>query len=145
MKTNLMALCFLLLILWLMLDITKFGNDARVLFTNDNAISAIVGEYAQEDIFGMKLIAHAIRNRGTLKGVYGVNAKHNKTESKRIWQLASLAWFESENEIDPTAGASEWRSEQDIQNHGWPEGFRQTMWYKGTYFLKPTNNKGVTK
>lgn len=137
-------LCWTIVLVSLIIIVLKFPKE-DLPFSNDNAIKAIVGEYAQGDLFGMKLYAHAIRNRGTLKGVNGVFAKHSQYESKTIWKLASIAWFESENEIDPTAGASEWRSEDDIENKGWPKGFHQTLFYKDTYFLKPTNNRRVSK
>ena len=67
-------------------------------FTDDNCIRAIVGEYAVEnDYTTMKLIAHAIRNRKTLKGVYGFYAKHSNKESRSIWVTAACAWFDSKN------------------------------------------------
>lgn len=112
-------------------------------YTNDQAITAIVGEYSVKDEYGMRLFAHAIRNRGTLKGVYGLHAKHVKYEPKIIWQLAALAWFESARELDITYGADSWYSTDDVQKVGWPEGKVVTVFHNGTYFF--TTNKPIRR
>uniref|UniRef100_A0A6M3KL63 Cell wall hydrolase n=1 Tax=viral metagenome TaxID=1070528 RepID=A0A6M3KL63_9ZZZZ len=44
----------------------------------------------------MLAVAVGIRNRGTLKGVYGVKAKHVDREPSWVWDLAARAWKESE-------------------------------------------------
>lgn len=105
-------------------------------FTDDQAIACIVGEYAQNDIYGMKLIAHAIRNRGTLHGVYGLTARHNKKETGYIWRLASLAWFESAGEDDVTQGADSWYSVADYIKYGTPSDKQFLFKYRGTIFYK---------
>lgn len=110
--------------------------------TDEKAIRAIVGEYARNDAKGMWYMAHAIRNRGTLKGVYGFNAKHNKKEPKYIWKLARDAWFSSGSQPDITKGATEWRSRDDIYRHGWPKGFMLTKYYDGVYYFKQTKQGG---
>lgn len=106
-------------------------------FTDENCIRAMVGEYAVNDYYGMTLLAHALRNRGTLKGVYGFYAKHIKTEPKEIWMTASLAWFESKNFIDPVQGAKEWRSRQDIHRGKVPHKMKLIKVYSGMYYFKP--------
>jgi len=107
-------------------------------FTDENCIQAIVGEYAAEDdYYGMKLLAHAIRNRKTLKGVNGFYAKHVKSESKIVWENASLAWFDSLNEWDPLSGANEWRSTVDVMQYGQPSGFALVKICNGTFYYKP--------
>lgn len=57
-----------------------------------DAVDAIVGEAADQDFETMVCIAQAIRNRGTLKGVYGFHAKHNKAENSETWEAARDAW-----------------------------------------------------
>lgn len=109
-------------------------------FTDKNCIQAIVGEYGKEDIYGMKLIAHAIRNRGTLEGVYGFNAKHIHKEPKNVWVLASLAWYESAYEQDPLRGAHEWRSVNDVRKGHTPNQMWLVKIYNGMYFYKQPND-----
>lgn len=106
-------------------------------FTDDNCIRAIVGEYSvKNDYYGMKLIAHAIRNRKTLRGVYGFYAKHADRESKDIWESASLAWFDSLNEFDPLRGATAWLSSDDLKTHRQPRGMGLVKIYNGIFFYK---------
>ena len=60
------------------------------------AIRAIVGEASGEGYSGMLYVAIGLRNRGTLQGVYGLNAKHVDKEPQWVWKLAEKAWAESE-------------------------------------------------
>ena len=57
----------------------------------------MIGESSNQGYKGMLAVACGIRNRGTLNGVYGVNAKHVDKEPKWVWKLAEKAWKESEN------------------------------------------------
>jgi len=63
-------------------------------FTDKNCIRAVTGEARGEGYTGMLHCAVAIRNRGTLQGVYGYNAKF--TEPEYVWEKARKAWEESE-------------------------------------------------
>lgn len=73
------------------------------------AIRAIIGEAGNQGYTGMLAIAGAIRNRGTLKGVYGVTAKHISKEPQWVFDLAKKAWVESATN-DITNGATHWGS-----------------------------------
>ena len=59
------------------------------------AVRAIVGESSSQGYRGMLAVASGIRNRGTLKGVYGVKAKHISKEPKWVFRQAKRAWVES--------------------------------------------------
>lgn len=61
------------------------------------AIRAIIGEASGEGFLGMKYVAAGIRNRGHLRGVYGLKAKHVDKEPHWVWVLARKAWAESEH------------------------------------------------
>ncbi len=89
------------------------ANEIRI--NEYQAVRAIIGE-ALPNYQAMYAIACAIRNRGTLKGVYGLNAKHVKEATGNQFQLASKAWAESETGIDVTNGATHWLSDYDL-NH----------------------------
>lgn len=101
-------------------------------------IRAIIGEASGEGFTGMKAIACAIRNRGTLKGVYGVNAKHVDKQPKWVWDMAKKAWEESETN-DITDGATHWGSK--IVDKEWiakmeRSGYVKTFEYKNQAFYK---------
>jgi len=85
--------------------------------SDDLAIKAIMGEARGEGYKGMLAVACAIRNRGTLKGVYGVNAKF--TEKEYVWDQARKAWKESLIK-DITNGADHWESDR----------FKEPYWAK---------------
>lgn len=131
---KLLLICILLpligILIWRNFDKRKVPE-----FNDANCIRALVGEYAINDEYGMSLLAHALRNRGTLKGVYGFSAKHVLKESENIWTLAALVWLGSNFNADPVRGANEWRSFQDIKRHGMPK-LKLIKIYDGIYFFK---------
>lgn len=73
------------------------------------AIRGIIGEASDQGERGMLAVACAIRNRGTLKGVYGVNAKHVDKQPKWVWDRAEKVWEQSAT-IDITNGSTHWES-----------------------------------
>jgi len=74
-----------------------------------DAIRAIIGEASNQGYRGMLIVACAIRNRGTLKGVYGLNAKHVDAEPRTVWDTARCAWKASTH-FDYSYGATLWAS-----------------------------------
>jgi hypothetical protein len=81
--------------------------------TDDDATNAIVGEAAGQP-YTVKLgVAGALRNRGTLQGVYGYNATHNQFEPDWVWRDAEKAWHESAQR-DITNGATHFGSANDV-------------------------------
>lgn len=62
---------------------------------DEDGVRATIGECCDEGYGGLLAAAVGIRNRGTLKGVYGLKAKHVDRESAKIWELARKAWAES--------------------------------------------------
>jgi len=63
----------------------------------DKAVRAIIGEASNQGYDGMLAVACGIRNRDTLKGVYGLKAKHVDNEPQWVWDLATKAWLESKD------------------------------------------------
>jgi hypothetical protein len=70
-------------------------NISGAEITSANATNAIVGEAAGCPYVVKLGIADAIRNRGTLHGVYGFRARHNQFESQTVWGDSARAWAES--------------------------------------------------
>lgn len=73
----------------------------------EKVIHCILGEARGEGLEGMTAVAEAIRNRGTLSGVYGCNAAFN--EPQYVWDLAAKAW-ELSKDSNLVAGADHWAS-----------------------------------
>ncbi len=114
-------------------------------FTDDNCIRAIVGEFDKNDYQGLRLMAHAIRNRGTLKGVKGFPASFLNHTQKMVWVTASLAWFDTFNEYDILEGATEWRNTEDVRRGKTPYNMQLVKVYKGLYFYKKPKTGGITE
>ena len=76
----------------------------------DQVIRAMIGEASNQGYEGLYAISCAIRNRGTLNGVYGAKAKHVDSEPSWVWKLAERAYLASFKGIDVTNGATHWES-----------------------------------
>lgn len=85
--------------------------------TDEDYVDAIVGEASDQTEDTMICIAHALRNRDNLHGVFGYHAKHNKTETKDTWRKAALAWDISAHEKDNISGAKNWGTEDDLEEN----------------------------
>lgn len=110
-------------------------------FTDQQAIKAILGESRQGNNYqAMLAIAHAIRNRQSLHGVYGLRSNMEPIEQQTN-ELAVNAWYESEHGLDITHGATHWLSDDDIK-HGRKAltEFRfkmvETLYISHTHFYK---------
>jgi spore germination cell wall hydrolase CwlJ-like protein len=108
---------------------------SSVAVTPSPEIKAIIGEASNQGYRGMLAVACAIRNRGTLKGVYGVNAKHIYKEPKWVWDLAKKAWAESKN-IDITNGATHWENIKAFGKPYWVKDMVQTFQHRDHIFYK---------
>lgn len=88
---------FLLLIVALTLVILIKGCDspAMAAVTDKQAVSIIVGEASNQGIIGMTAVAEVLRHRNSVKGFYGLNAKHSYHEPVWVWNMAKKAWQDS--------------------------------------------------
>lgn len=93
-----------LLSVLLLSSLQSFGS-----IEDSKAIRAIVGEAANQGRSGMLAVAGAIRNRGTLKGVYGVKNPACDKQPSWVWQRAREAWASSATN-DITKGATHWEA-----------------------------------
>ena len=98
------------------------------------AIRAIIGEAANQGYQGMLAIACGIRNRGTLEGVYGVNAKHVDSQPDWVWQRAKKAWKESKtNRIHQ---GTHWENIQAFGEPYWVSSMTKVYKHKDHIFYK---------
>ena len=79
----------------------------------DKAVNAILGEALHDDD-SMLVMAHALRNRGHLGGVYG--ARVIRPYSDKLRAKALKAWKMSLSGDDPTRGADHWLSDYDLKH-----------------------------
>jgi hypothetical protein len=77
---------------------------------DEEAVMCVIGEAEGEGEIGMEAVAEAIRNRGSLKGVYGCSAPRVRKQlySDRILHQAQRAWERSAGDGDITFGATHW-------------------------------------
>lgn len=98
------------------------------------AVRAIIGEASGEGLEGMRCVASAIRNRGNLKGVYGLKARHVDKQPKWVWKLARKAWKESATN-DFSCKATHWEGTK----------FKTPYWAKNMILVKRVNNQNFYK
>jgi len=67
--------------------------------TDAAAIRAIVGEAAGQSDRAMLAVAGALRNRGTVQGVYGASSPVTCHSSPDVWARAARAWAQSAQHI----------------------------------------------
>lgn len=100
---------------------------ASIIYTSrvQPQLRAIVGEASGEGYQGMLAVACALKNRGSLEGVYGVNAPHLNSEPPWVWKMARKAYFVSLTGIDITDGATHWES-TDFPEPRWAKSMTMT-------------------
>lgn len=103
-----LSLSFLIMTLLILSAVIPKSTQAAEIPDN-LAVRAIIGEASGEGYRGMLAVACGIRNRGTLHGVYGLNAKHVDREPAWVWDLARKAWAESATK-DIVNGSGDWES-----------------------------------
>ena len=80
------------------------------------AIVALIGEAGGQGDEELLAHAYALKNRGTLKGVYGLHAKHTPNPTPEQWQRVEKAYWTAKLAFfDPLDGRTEWRSNYDLQ------------------------------
>lgn len=103
----------------------------------DKVVDCIIGE-AEGGYYGMLAVAHAIRNRGHLRGVYGCNSprvRYRKYSGTTFVQ-AVQAWEDSRLGQDITKGADHWQSDADLEKKpSWLAACRKTLSAGGNHFF----------
>lgn len=101
----------------------------------EDAVKAIIGEASNQGYRGMLAVACGIRNRGTLKGIYGLKAKHIYKEPMWVWDMARRAWKESEHN-DIVFGATNWENIKAFGEPFWAKKMTKTVKIKDHSFYK---------
>jgi len=95
-------------------------------FTDEQAVRAIIGEAENQGYIGMLAVGEAIRNRGTLKGVYGLNSPRLKKAPEWVWRMARKAWKESQHS-NITKGANHWHNVDREGETYWTKKYHKTV------------------
>lgn len=92
-----------------------FQGCALAQVPSSKAVLSIVGEAEGEGAEGMLAVADAIRNRESLKGVYGLRSYRVRHHlySNYILHQAEVMWLLSKHK-DITNGATGWGSDEDL-------------------------------
>ena len=102
------------------------GNAFAAEIPADMAVKAIMGEASNQGFQGMVAVGEALRNRGTLKGVYGLKAKHIYKEPAWVWNQARRAW-----EVSKTSNlvkrADHWENTKAFGTPYWANGMVKTI------------------
>jgi hypothetical protein len=95
-------------------------------YSEQDAIKAVIGEAEGEGYKGMLAVAGALRNRGTLHGVYGLHAPRviHHRYSQNTLRMAARAWEESKHR-DISNGARYWEGTRFPLPY-WAKGMRVT-------------------
>jgi hypothetical protein len=105
----------------------------------EQAVSCIIGEAENQGTDGMSALAHALRTRGSTRGVYGCTSPRvtQHLYSAKVFVQALKAWEESRHSPDPTHGADHWLSRQDMANPpAWLKSCAFTVQIKDHAFYK---------
>lgn len=109
--------CLTIILFFLWVGLGHAGEIPR-----EKAIYAIIGEFENDNMLAG---ACTIRNRGTLKGVYGINSKRVKNHlySPKTFVKAVKAWEESRkpSQCQMVQGADHWQSVSDMKK---PQSWR---------------------
>jgi hypothetical protein len=138
-SAGLRRILWITLIIGLALIASCFNHIAHAdAIPDDRAILAIIGEAENQGESGMLAVACAIRNRGTLKGVYGEKARRvvKGLYTKGTYLKAQEAWNTSARAVDPTHGADHWENVNDFGKPYWADSCQKTVLIKDHQFYK---------
>lgn len=133
-KFQIRALCFLACVVILLINGCR---TAHAEVPETQAVLAIIGEAENQGYEGMLAVACAIRNRGTLKGVYGLKAPRvvQKKYSPKTYAKALTAWRKSVD-CDVTKGADHWENVKAFGKPKWAKTMKLTYVCKDHEFYR---------
>jgi len=106
----------------------------------DQALRAIIGEGANQGKAGMLALAGAIRNRGHLRGVYGLKAQHVDKQPGWVWTQARTAWAMSATN-DASLGADHWENIKAFGTPEWAASMTKTVLVKDHQFYRASRRE----
>lgn len=112
-------------------------SAGRGTLNDRDCILAVIGEAENQGYKGQLLVSSAIRNRGTLKGVYGLHAPRVKNHlySQATYDQCRKAWLASAGK-DYAMGATNWENVHAFGEPYWAKSMTIVMEYKDHRFFK---------
>lgn len=111
--------------------------QAKTTIDDNKVVLSMIGEAEDQGYEGLLAVACAIRNRGTLKVVYGLHAprvKHHKYSDKTLF-MARQAWKDSLHH-DITNGSNSWENVTAFGKPWWAQSCNETVKIKDHQFYK---------
>jgi hypothetical protein len=105
----------------------------------ETAVRILIGEAANQGEHGMICVAEVLRQRGSIKGFYGLKAKHVDNQPAWVWEQARRAWRASAT-TNYTAGATHFENIKSFGVPSWARTMRIVYHYKDHTFYK---NAGI--
>lgn len=93
---------------------------AQAQVTDAQAVRIAIGEASGEGLKGMQAVCEVLRRRGSIKGFYGLHAKHVDRQPKWVWAQAEKAWSNSASS-NLTNGATHFEG-TDFPTPYWAKG-----------------------
>jgi len=90
------------------------------------ALRCVIGEASNQGLEGMKAVSSALRNRGTVKGVYGCKSGLADKEPEWVWKMARRAWRESAFRDFANSG-THWENVRAFGLPYWAKNMRVTL------------------
>ena len=91
---------------------------AQASITEAQAVRILIGEASNQGARGMQAVAEVLRRRGSIKGFYGLKAKHVDRQPKWVWAQAKKAWEQSRTS-NLTNGATLFENEEAFGKPYW--------------------------
>ena len=114
--------------------ITFTPSNASAQIPEQQAIRALIGEASNQGERGMQAVAEAIRNRGTLSGVFGLRRDISR-EPTWVWRMAKNAWQASEHS-SLVGGADHWENVDQFGVPHWAKKMTPTVKIGAHQFYK---------
>ena len=108
---------------------------SSVPFTKENIIRGIVGEAEDQGYEGMLAVAEAIRNRGTLHGVYGIKSERLTDVEPWVWDQAARAYLASQTS-NTVLGADHWHNTAREGENYWTRRYELMVVIGDHHFYK---------
>lgn len=103
--------------------------------TDEQGIAILVGEASNQGMIGMICVGEVLRHRNSVKGFYGLKAKHSHQEPDWVWEMARKAWFASKT-TNFTNGADHFENIKAFGTPSWVKNCVETFRYKDHVFYR---------
>lgn len=116
-----------------------WNTVAHASVTDEQAVQILVGEASNQGLKGMICVAEVLRTRNSVKGFYGLKAKHSHKEPAWVWAQARKAW-EMSASTNYTRKANHFENIQAFGCPSWIKRCVETFRYRDHVFYREVRN-----